>query len=402
MALLAMTPSMPARVDTIIGLAGVDVIDGGLGVDTVDYSGATVSSTAGIGLALNTSTNATVVVGTSNVGADTVKNVENVIGTSGADAISGDSAANRLQGNDGADRFGLTGRVETITVATTATTGDLDAADKVKLTFNGVDTADVTYGASATLASVASAIAAAINATSETSFVTATAADGVVTVNYAQYFGTAGAVKSETDADSDTTFTFAATAAGANAGDDTIVGGAGADTILGGAGSDTFVFAGTNAAGLTAEAGDSILDFSVASDVIVFAGAALINGAGTTGGTYASSEFTEVAYNSAAAVAIVSGAAAFIYEVTGLSLNATSAANAATVASALDLAFDFANNTAANGDFIFAVSDGTNSYIWLYDGNTSDATFDAGEMTLLSTLSGVTAGSLAYTNFNFG
>lgn len=87
----------------LVGGLGNDIIDGGAGFDTVDYSTATLTSTAGITLVLNTSTNATVTAGTADVGADTVKNVENVIGTSGADTITGDALINVISGGEGND-----------------------------------------------------------------------------------------------------------------------------------------------------------------------------------------------------------------------------------------------------------------------------------------------------------
>ena len=96
--------------DRLIGGAGVDAIDGGSDTDTVDYSAATLlngntlaTTDTGITLVLNTSTAATVTVGSTNVGADTVVNVENIIGTNGADTLTGDSAANNISGGTGND-----------------------------------------------------------------------------------------------------------------------------------------------------------------------------------------------------------------------------------------------------------------------------------------------------------
>jgi hypothetical protein len=87
-------------------------------------------------------------------------------------------------------------------------------------------------------ADTAALLVSAINATSATSFVTASNVGAVITVNYAQYFGVPGAVAAEVDADNDSTQTFAVTTAGDNAGADTISGGVGADTIIGGTGAD--------------------------------------------------------------------------------------------------------------------------------------------------------------------
>jgi Ca2+-binding RTX toxin-like protein len=75
-----------------------DIIDGGLGIDTVNYS----NMTQKIVLTLNGSDNGYVDVGTS--GSDhIVKNVENIIGGTSHDTITGDLVANTLIGGAGDD-----------------------------------------------------------------------------------------------------------------------------------------------------------------------------------------------------------------------------------------------------------------------------------------------------------
>ncbi|MFI3154854.1 MAG: DUF4347 domain-containing protein [Methylococcaceae bacterium] len=77
----------------------IDNIDGGLDTDTADYS----SYTADLTVTLNTSTSATITgSGSSN---DTLTNIENFTGGTGADSITGDSANNVLTGNAGIDTF---------------------------------------------------------------------------------------------------------------------------------------------------------------------------------------------------------------------------------------------------------------------------------------------------------
>ncbi len=175
--------------------------------------------------------------------ASTAATISLPLTATGAGEVSSGAGADSLTGGNGADRFGLTGRVETF--AFTAT----DDADVIKLTVNGVDTANVTIAAAAGAnndaahkAATAIQLRDAINATSATSFVTATAAADTVTVTYNQYFGTAGAFTLVTN-DATQAVTSAATAgvttAGDNAGADTINGGAGADTILAGTGADS-------------------------------------------------------------------------------------------------------------------------------------------------------------------
>ena len=96
--------------DTISGGSGIDTIDGQAGIDTVDYSsalqtggGTLVTTDTGITLILNGSTYATVTVGGTNVGADIVRNIENIVGTNGKDTLTGDSADNAISGGTGND-----------------------------------------------------------------------------------------------------------------------------------------------------------------------------------------------------------------------------------------------------------------------------------------------------------
>jgi Ca2+-binding RTX toxin-like protein len=83
--------------DTVKGGAGKDEIDGGNGKDTADYS----DKASAITVKLAGSADADVKVGT--VVEDTVKNVENVIGTKKNDKITGDGLANILDGGKGKD-----------------------------------------------------------------------------------------------------------------------------------------------------------------------------------------------------------------------------------------------------------------------------------------------------------
>ena len=83
--------------DTLRGLAGADVLDGGLGVDTASY----VEKTTAVVVTLNGASNATVTVG--GVAEDTISNIENVIGGTAADTLTGDALDNLLQGGAGND-----------------------------------------------------------------------------------------------------------------------------------------------------------------------------------------------------------------------------------------------------------------------------------------------------------
>jgi len=84
--------------DTLRGSGGNDVLDGGAGNDTVDYS--TLGFANAITLTLNGATDATM---GSAKGSDTLRNIENVIGSEGHDVVTGDANINRLEGGLGND-----------------------------------------------------------------------------------------------------------------------------------------------------------------------------------------------------------------------------------------------------------------------------------------------------------
>jgi len=84
--------------DTLIGGSGAgdDTYDGGTGIDTVDYS----STNNGVDVALGAGSDQAF---GSEIGTDQISNVENVIGGSEDDVISGDANANHLMGGGGSD-----------------------------------------------------------------------------------------------------------------------------------------------------------------------------------------------------------------------------------------------------------------------------------------------------------
>jgi Ca2+-binding RTX toxin-like protein len=83
--------------DVLIGGGGNDTLNGGNNIDTVNYSYATAAWT--INLAAPSAQ------GVSGTETDTISNVENVIGGSGADIITGTAGANTLTGGGGNDRL---------------------------------------------------------------------------------------------------------------------------------------------------------------------------------------------------------------------------------------------------------------------------------------------------------
>ena len=111
--------------DLIVGGGGNDYIDGGDGTDTVSFASA--ASAVTVDLSANTATGD---------GSDVLLNVENVIGSSHDDIITGDSSnSNVLMGGAGSDTYNLwastegTGKIITVQ-------DDSGSADKITLGFS--------------------------------------------------------------------------------------------------------------------------------------------------------------------------------------------------------------------------------------------------------------------------
>jgi uncharacterized delta-60 repeat protein len=83
--------------DTLKGGLGNDVLDGGAGIDTADYSDKTLSVTANLRSPANT------FVRVGNVSEDRLTDIENLIGGSGDDALTGNGLVNVLIGGLGDD-----------------------------------------------------------------------------------------------------------------------------------------------------------------------------------------------------------------------------------------------------------------------------------------------------------
>ncbi len=79
--------------DVLVGGLGADFLNGGAGIDTADYSGAAGGVTVDLSAGLAGGA----------AGGDTLTGIENVLGTSEADTLTGDGNANVLNGNGGAD-----------------------------------------------------------------------------------------------------------------------------------------------------------------------------------------------------------------------------------------------------------------------------------------------------------
>jgi Ca2+-binding RTX toxin-like protein len=208
--------------DLLTGGAGTDTLDGGTGSDTASFA----EKTAAVVVTLNGATNATATVG--GAAEDTLRNIENLIGGSGNDTLTGDALANRFSGGAGTDV--LDGGAGT----DTADYSDRTAA--VVVTLSGATNATVTIGALAedTLRNIENIVGGAGN--------DILAGDGAVNI------------------------------LSGGLGDDTLSGGAGIDTLDGGAGSDTVTFAGATSPVVLALAGATPAQATVggaANDIVI-------------------------------------------------------------------------------------------------------------------------------------
>ncbi|KAA0578723.1 calcium-binding protein [Azospirillum sp. Sh1] len=178
--------------DTLVGGAGADTLIGGAGSDTADYSasGAAVTVDLAVGTGLGGTAEGDVLIG-----------VENLIGSSRADLLTGDAQDNTLRGGAGAD---------------TLIGGD------------GSDTADYT---------------------GSTAGVTVSLADGTVAGGDAAGDVLSG-IENLTGSASDDRLTGdeGANRLRGGGGNDTLIGGTGADSLSGGAGIDTADYSASDAA----------------------------------------------------------------------------------------------------------------------------------------------------------
>ncbi|QAU35560.1 nidogen-like domain-containing protein [Janthinobacterium sp. 17J80-10] len=209
--------------DTLIGGLGADTINGGNGVDMLDYTSTGTSVT--VNLLAGTATDGS--------GTDTVLNVENINGGSGADTLIGDAGNNRIDGSFGSDSLSGGDGNDTLIGGTGFDT--LNGG-------NGIDLVDYT----------AMTGAVTVNLGTGTASDSTGGTDTLVNVEYVNG-GAAG----------DTLIGNAANnrIEGRN-GNDTITGAAGSDTLIGGAGNDVFRFV------TTADGSDTLSDFTSGTDAI--------------------------------------------------------------------------------------------------------------------------------------
>ena len=119
--------------DYIEGRFGLDVIDGNEGIDTVSYSYSAASFT------WDMNTDTLIFHGG---GSETIRNVENVIGSQGNDRIIGNNLNNAIEGSGGADTFvfsSFDGSIDTIRDYS------FESGDRLEISRSGFGTGEFTY-----------------------------------------------------------------------------------------------------------------------------------------------------------------------------------------------------------------------------------------------------------------
>lgn len=291
--------------DTLIGGAGDDSINGGDGVDTVDYSGADLppaitlltATDAGITLTLDGANAALVNPGDTDAGADQLMNVENIIGTSAKDTLTGDGSDNLISGGAGDDT--IAGGAGNDTLDGGEGNDELAADDADELLDGGAGSDLLKVAADAAFQADELANIESAAATDDGADLTVASADVKGTNNIASFTGfigsgteveqlvvvgtgsadtldystgltiTDGQLVVNANGDNDSvTGTSGADVLNGQAGHDVLTGGAGADTLSGGDGNDVLVVAGTSdiASGESYDGGADSDTLSVTAD----------------------------------------------------------------------------------------------------------------------------------------
>ncbi len=215
--------------DVLIGLGGGDILDGGEGSDTVSYA----DNVVGVRINLTTGEAAG-----GDAQGDVFRSIENVIGTSFADVLTGDAGANRLSGGAGKDILNGGEGDDYLDGGSGADIMDGGAGDDTYVVDNGGD----------------QVIDSAGNDTVRTgmSAYTLTAGlENLVSTGVLSFTGTGNAAANIIVGG------MASDMLSGLDGDDTLEGGAGADLIDGGTGFDIASYAGSTA-GVTVDLGQRI------------------------------------------------------------------------------------------------------------------------------------------------
>lgn len=264
-----------ADVDSLLGGAGNDSLDGGAGDDYLDGESDTDTVTyASAASAVTVNLATTIAQNTIGAGSDTIANVENLIGSTFNDTLTGNGSANVIEGGAGNDAINGAGGTDTVSYehAASAVTVNLATTTGQNTGGAGTDTItntenlrgsafnDTLTGTTGNNVIEGGAGNDTMNAQGGTDTLTYANAAGAITVSLAltsaQVTGGAG-TDTVSNFENLTGSAFGDTLTGSTAanvinggdGNDVIEGGAGNDTLVGGNGIDTVSF--TNAASAT-------------------------------------------------------------------------------------------------------------------------------------------------------
>ncbi len=332
--------------NTITAGAGNNRIDGGGGIDTLSYASATAAVTVSLALVA--------VQATGGSGSDTITNFENLTGSAHGDTLGGNAGANVLDGGAGHDS--LSGEVGNDTLAGSTGNDTLNGGAGAD-SMSGGDGNDVYYFDNAADAIVEApgggtdevrALGSHVMAANVENLVLLTVANADAYGNGLDNLMTGGAGHNKLVG---------------GAGNDTLTGAAGNDTVTGGSGADRFTLS-------SLIGSDTITDFASGSDKLVVsqAGIPVGNGNATIDGA------TTVAGPGGFATT------AELIIVTGNVVGAIDTAKAATAIGSANSAYVIGNRA------LFMVDNGVASALYLFSALDADAQVEAGELTLLASL----------------
>ncbi len=269
---------------------GYDQVDGGAGIDTISYVNSTLAVFVNIG-----TTNAQ---SGGDAHGDTLLNIENIIASAYNDKLTGSSVANRIDGASGVDTVSYANSTAAVNVnlgLTTAQSGGFAAGDTLVSIENIIGSS---YNDTLTGTSLANKIEGG-SGVDTVSYAGSNAAVNVnLAVTTAQVGGHAAGdtlFNIENIIGSSYSDTLKGTSIA-----NIINGGTGNDKMTGGSGADIFKFSAVTDSGKAAGARDIITDFVKGTDKIDladFAGTFAFKGTGALGGSVAGVNYAQVSGN---------------------------------------------------------------------------------------------------------
>ncbi|MCM8622861.1 MAG: hypothetical protein NFW16_14275, partial [Candidatus Accumulibacter sp.] len=231
--------------DVLTGGSGADRLDGGAGFDTVDYSAAT----GAVVVDLRPGTAFQDGMGSQ----DTLVSIENIVGSSHNDVLSGDANNNVFEGGAGDDNLIGNGGDDTLNPGTGIDQVDGgDGTDRLVLDWSSIGVASAADGIVTDLFDAHGSLVDDPSKAVEWVFHTALSTDHIVSVRNVEQFDIAGTSADDTLVGG----VFTGTLAG-GFGNDFLAPGLGVNTLIGGPGNDLFVGSGAMFNG------DQIIDLAV-------------------------------------------------------------------------------------------------------------------------------------------